>query len=373
MKRDVLTVDPKRTVFIQTASAAGEMNEAFRKQFTGLRDDFKAKRPRVGDSVRTETDNGIVYTLVDRASGFEATDINGLALSVQNLKKQMVANGEQVAAMPMVGKRVDGVYWSKAEDVIVNQLKETDIALGVCHSDSVDGFNNIDIKSLDFSKEKPFRMALTGHRPKDFNIPDGEKYNLNHPVYDKLRTELYDHASQKLEENGKITIISGMALGADTVWAEVAARLKNEHPDSVRFEAHSPIATHADKWPRASQQHFNELLASADTQVLYASDYSPSAMQVRNCGMIYNCDELVAAYNGYSKQRSGTANALSYAKKIGKETYYTSTEYFAPQKEVDKSIEPKPKPNIRQLQAEALRKRKQEESAKERGHGGLSV
>ena len=198
-------------------------------------------------------------------------------------------------------------------------------------------YEEIHHKPLDFSEyaqpkssSTSYRIALTGHRPKAFKAVRGNVYDLSDPTYQKLYKELHDYAVEKLDEHGSITCISGMALGADTIWAMVATNLKQEYDhDRVHFEAHSPLATHAEKWTKESQNQYQYLLNHSDKVVYYGAAYSPKLMMDRNIGMINNCDELLAVYNGISESHSGTKHAIDYAISQGKAVHYTNRDYFA--------------------------------------------
>ena len=198
-------------------------------------------------------------------------------------------------------------------------------------------YEEIHHKPLDFSEyaqpkssSTSYRIALTGHRPKAFKAVRGNVYDLSDPTYQKLYKELHDYAVEKLDEHGSITCISGMALGADTIWAMVATNLKQEYGnDRVHFEAHSPLATHAEKWTKESQNQYQYLLNHSDKVVYYGATYSPKLMMDRNIGMIDQCDELLAVYNGISESHSGTKHAIDYAISQGKVVHYTNRDYFA--------------------------------------------
>lgn len=177
-----------------------------------------------------------------------------------------------------------------------------------------------------------YKIALTGHRPKYFQTVGKDKYNLNDPTYEKLYQELRNHAEDKLQEYGHITIISGMALGADTVWANIAVNMKQDHGhEKVKFEAHVPIESHDAKWidPK-SRELYRNLLSYADEKVLYAPIYSGAAMQIRDKGMIDRSDEVIACYDGHSIYKSGTYNAIKYASDKDKNIHFTQPDYFLP-------------------------------------------
>lgn len=81
-------------------------------------------------------------------------------------------------------------------------------------------------------------LAVTGHRPSKL----GNAYDLTHPTNVKIAYAMrkfileksgYDEASGSFATKGKILLISGMALGVDTLWAMVGLKLKYQFPDKV--------------------------------------------------------------------------------------------------------------------------------------------
>lgn len=165
-------------------------------------------------------------------------------------------------------------------------------------------------------------IALTGHRPTKL-----AGYDLSHPFYRRLQDELLRVALRALHgSNETLTLHSGMALGADTVWAEAIITLKGVYPDRVRFVAHVPFPGQPNRWPAHSQQHYFELLAHADEVRTYGEEYTSRVMQQRNVGMIDACDTLIAVYDG--SPRGGTSNAVRYAQRVAKPIIQLHPERF---------------------------------------------
>lgn len=153
-------------------------------------------------------------------------------------------------------------------------------------------------------------IALTGHRPSKL---DG--YDLTTPFYAALRERLLTIAvAAVLEARDRcegVELHSGMALGADTVWAQVICDLKDFYGDEVRFVAHVPFPGQPDRWPEASQGVYRSLLERADEVRTYGNEYTAAVMQLRNARMIDAADRLVAVFDGVDA--GGTANAVRYA------------------------------------------------------------
>ena len=151
-----------------------------------------------------------------------------------------------------------------------------------------------------------FNIALTGHRP-----PKLDDYDLHTPFYRRLQAKLESFIDSVADADTVVVCHSGMALGADTVWAHAILAQLEKHPERVRFIAHVPVMTQPDQWPKASADHWRGLVAQADDVLVYADAYSPRVMQERNIGMVDAADALVAVWDG---TRGGTGNAVRYAK-----------------------------------------------------------
>jgi uncharacterized phage-like protein YoqJ len=155
-------------------------------------------------------------------------------------------------------------------------------------------------------------IALTGHRPTKLDGYDGTT-----PFYRRLQDELLRVALRALHSSeGALELHSGMALGADTVWADAIVTLKRVYPERVRFIAHVPMPQQPDRWPAPAQDHYRELLTQADEVRTYGTEYTSEVMQARNVGMIDAAETLIAVYDG--SERGGTANAVHYARRIAK-------------------------------------------------------
>ena len=167
-----------------------------------------------------------------------------------------------------------------------------------------------------------FEIALTGHRPNKLG-----GYDLQTPAYTALKTELRRLIELALTHYDIINCHSGMALGADTIWAMAIYDAKAAHPSRVQFTAEIPCATQASQWPLSAQAQYQQLLSYADVKHVYAPTYQPSCMHLRNRGMIKACQCVIAVYNG--NPHGGTANTVHYAQKLQKQIIYLKPQdYF---------------------------------------------
>ena len=166
-----------------------------------------------------------------------------------------------------------------------------------------------------------FHIALTGHRP---NKLDG--YNLNTPYYLNMHRYLVNVIVQLTKVYDVVWVHSGMALGADTVWACAARTAIKKFPGRVKLYAEIPVMTQPDAWfKQEDKDRWHDLVDLASDKTVYAKTYSPRVMQERNIGMIDHADCLLAIWDGTP---GGTANAVKYAKSVHKKmTYYAPIEF----------------------------------------------
>ncbi len=147
------------------------------------------------------------------------------------------------------------------------------------------------------------RIAVTGHRPHKL----GNEYNGIGPFSDHIRKEL----QFVIETMRPKVIITGMALGVDTIWAQLA--ITNE----IDFVAAIPFKGQELAWPYDSQQRYHKILKHrlCLEHVVSTGGYASYKMQLRNEWMVRNCDLLVAVYDG---TEGGTGNCVKYAESISK-------------------------------------------------------
>ena len=159
------------------------------------------------------------------------------------------------------------------------------------------------------------KIAVTGHRPQKlggFSGPQHEFYKA------AIKHYMHEFLGEKLKTIKELECISGMALGVDTYWAEVALEL------NIPLIAAVPFRNQDCKWNKNDREYYKILLRKAQ-QIVYIDEvtkhttkysvllgnYDPRKMQARNEWMVNNCNELLAVWNETS---GGTANCVRYAK-----------------------------------------------------------
>ena len=172
-----------------------------------------------------------------------------------------------------------------------------------------------DVTEFKTAEEGKIVISLTGHRPNKL-----AGYKLTNNFYTRLRKRLIRIIERSLENYQVVECHSGMALGADTVWAQAIIDCRHRFgKDRVRLVADIPDYNQSSRWTDDSKRLWKALLGYADEVRTYNENDGKSYAYVlnqRNIGMIDACDLLIAVYNG--DKTGGTANGFNYGKSTGK-------------------------------------------------------
>lgn len=152
-------------------------------------------------------------------------------------------------------------------------------------------------------KQAPMTIAATGHRPNKL----GNDYTLSNVLCKLIQQEMY----LACKSHNVTEAITGMALGADTLWALAALQ------QGIPLTAAIPFRGQELRWPTRSQNIYNQILKAA-TKIVYVHDEpAPTEhykvakyMQDRNVWMVDHADKLLAVWDGSS---GGTKNCIVYA------------------------------------------------------------
>lgn len=146
------------------------------------------------------------------------------------------------------------------------------------------------------------KLAITGHRPNKL----GHDYELKSPLIKEIKKRILE----VIDEHKPTHLISGMALGIDTLFAIIA------HQEAIDLIAAIPCYMQERNWQQSSINLYRKILDTPinghlPIQVIVTqSNYTPECMQDRNIWMVDNCDILLAVWDGTS---GGTANCVKYA------------------------------------------------------------
>ena len=154
-------------------------------------------------------------------------------------------------------------------------------------------------------------IAGTGHRHQDLwgyeGYPDSI-WTLRRPkTWGSLYHELYVRTHRYIVEHKASAVISGMALGFDTILAAAALAEK------IPLWAYIPCPEQDSRWSTGCREIYATLLEKAALIRTCSKSYSAAAMQLRNERMVDDCDLVLACWNG--KTSGGTWNCIRYAKK----------------------------------------------------------
>jgi len=177
-------------------------------------------------------------------------------------------------------------------------------------------------------------ICFTGHRPD--KLPG--KYNYDSLAHQKLRgvlrnkiVEVINDIMGKTDET-EFKFIVGGAIGIDQLAFSICEELKQEAKEheicTIKLEIAIPFEKQSSKWFKQSvdvyelQKQHADILTFVDTVDKYefkgvaVGEYHPAKMMIRNKYMCDNSSIVIAVWNG---SKGGTANAVNYAKKQGKQ------------------------------------------------------
>ena len=152
------------------------------------------------------------------------------------------------------------------------------------------------------------RVMVTGHRP-----PKIGGYTLPNPTEQWIRKGLQALLTKLKTAHPELHAVTGMALGVDTIFAEVCIELK------IPFTAAVPFLDQEKQWPQKSRDHYFDILSEAHKSVVvadlpaYASPTVRGQLLIRNLWMVEHSQMTIAVWDG---SKSGTANAVAESQKI---------------------------------------------------------
>lgn len=155
--------------------------------------------------------------------------------------------------------------------------------------------------------------CFTGHRPKSLPWKNDETDLRCISCKSKIKFTL----ENLIVESGYNKFISGMAMGADTICAEITLSLKILYPHIELFCA-VPNYAFTDGWPDKNVKKFFDILKLADN-VKYISEntiYNRRDFMKRNIYMVDSSDIVVAVYK--EGESGGTKNTVNYARSKNK-------------------------------------------------------
>ena len=113
--------------------------------------------------------------------------------------------------------------------------------------------------------------------------------------------------------DGYTHFITGMALGADTYFAESVLAIKVKH--DIKLEAAVPYARQSGHFSREEKARYNNIMQNADKVTVLCEGYTPYCFDKRNKYMVDSSDIVLVVNYAAS---GGTANTIRYAGASGK-------------------------------------------------------
>lgn len=146
-------------------------------------------------------------------------------------------------------------------------------------------------------------LAMTGHRPHLFPCKYDEQDVWAYNVKKEIRNFI-------LRYNPDICI-SGMAIGADTWFAEEAIKAK------IPLHAYIPFKGQGNAWPEFVKARYNKIIKEASLVKCISESYNKQVFFERDKAMVNDCDEMLSIRDpGVTK--GGTVYTIKYAEKMGK-------------------------------------------------------
>lgn len=157
--------------------------------------------------------------------------------------------------------------------------------------------------------EKATTVCFTGHRsqklPWKFNELDERCKTMKHALHIEI---------EKAIKMGYQTFLCGMALGFDTMCAEMVLDLKNKYR-GINLIGVLPCKTQDCKWTYKDRERYRKLLAMLDDVRCIFDEYiGVECIIERNNFMVNNSSLMIALFNG---QVGGTKSTIEYAKRQG--------------------------------------------------------
>lgn len=138
--------------------------------------------------------------------------------------------------------------------------------------------------------------CFTGHRALSLSEIEVIQASLRQQV----ETAIHD---------GYQRFLCGMANGADLLFAQVVAELKQQYP--ITLEAAIPYQARL----QANNPAFQQLLSACDIIKVHSPVYHRGCYQKRNRYMVACSSRIIAVYNG--EAQGGTHATLQYARQHG--------------------------------------------------------
>ncbi len=140
--------------------------------------------------------------------------------------------------------------------------------------------------------QSSYTACATGYRPQNcpwgFNEKDLRCLKMKKRVTEKVEIAI---------NNGYKIFITGMALGFDTIFAEIILELKKKYP-YIKLVAALPCKNQYKFWNLEQVKRYKKILSSCDLVRCLYDNYNNKCMLDRNNYMLNNSSLVFALYDG---------------------------------------------------------------------------
>lgn len=177
---------------------------------------------------------------------------------------------------------------------------------------------NINTYTSQKRKENNMTLMVTGQRQMTPAGWTGNPWPANNPTimdwHSKIQQLIYNHVYEYATTTTTTTpeFITGMALGADTLFAKAVLSL------NVPYALHAavPFKGQESIWPAHAKAEYNSILTKCSSITLVCDPgYAAWKMQVRNKWMVDRAHDVLAVWTG---KKGGTYNCIAAAKSMNR-------------------------------------------------------
>lgn len=154
-------------------------------------------------------------------------------------------------------------------------------------------------------------VAITGHRPGSLNT-DQQKY---------MKEGLKFIADGLVDYYGAEKFLTGLALGADTIWAELALKY------GIEYDVYIPFEGQEERWSKTDKKKYQDLRSGAVIEKVFGQQFSNRLYHARNDALIRDSDLLVAVWRP-SVQKGGTFSTVQKSLKRNHPTLLLDIDEF---------------------------------------------
>jgi uncharacterized phage-like protein YoqJ len=117
--------------------------------------------------------------------------------------------------------------------------------------------------------------------------------DFDHPAAERLKSNLRERLVRLIEEENVRHFISGMAMGADQICAEIVLESKRRYPGLLTLEAALPCKDQTRLWPQKQRDAHFAVLKKCDALYIACKEWEDGCAEKRSRYMTDRCDLLL--------------------------------------------------------------------------------